>query len=157
MTEPIDTYGATLTSTSDKAASEKDITSVVTASVKPNGNHGLGYLVAHFSVAKLLLELDVAALPIGTYDLGEEFPAGAVAAGDTLLVVTEDEAGAGDQHVLLEGGTAIAASTDAANGALAGDFAIGQSLGGKKLQAVVDTGTLTAGAFTVTVPYRING
>jgi hypothetical protein len=157
MTTPIDTYAATLTSLEDKTLTNADVTSLVTSSAKPEGNHGLGYLVAHFSVAKLLIEKDVAALPTGTYDLGEEFPAGAIVAGDALLVVTEDEAGSGDQHVLLEGGTAIAASTDAANGAIAGDFAIGAAVGGKKLQALVDTDTLTAGAFTVTVPYRING
>jgi hypothetical protein len=155
MTQHINPYGGSLTTTEDKSASNADITTKVTASKKPIGNHGLGYLVGHFNVPSHLAA-GATELPIGVYDLGEVFPDGAYVAGDVLLDVTEAEVGAGDLHVQHEGGTAIAAGT-LGKSVITGDFAIGQEVGGLKLQAMVDTGVLTAGAYTVVVPYRISG
>lgn len=155
MTQTIDTYAATVTTLPEVAASNKDVTSKVSESVKPTGNHGEGVLIAHFNVESFLKDGETE-LATGTYDLGEVFPAKAYVSGDAVLDVTQTDAGAGDLHLLLEGGTAVAADT-AGKTALTGDFDVGDEVGGKKLQAFIDTGVITAGAFTVTIPYRISG
>lgn len=156
MTTPIDTYGATLTSLADKTITNADVTSRVSESVKPEGNQGIGYLVAHFVIEDHLKDGETE-LAIGTYDLGEVFPAKAYVAGDVLLDVTEPEVGAGDLHVQVEGGTAAAAGTAGKSVLAANEFVIGTEVGGLKLQAMVDTGVITAGAYTIIVPYRISG
>lgn len=156
MTTPIDTYAATVTTLPDVANTNKDVTSIASESRKPTGNHGEGVLIAHFNVERFLKDGETD-LPVGTYDLGEEFPEGAYVSGDAILDVTQTDAGAGDLHVKLEGGTAVAADTAGKTVLSSGDFDVGDEVGGKKLQAMVDTGVITAGAFTIVVPYRISG
>lgn len=149
-------YSGDLTDTSEKATSEADPKTVLSASKDPVGLHGEGVLVAHFNVPRFLDDGETD-LAVGTYDLGEEFPAKAFVSGDATLDVTEAEVGAGDVHVQVEGGTAQAAGSLGKSALGAAEFAIGSEVGGLKLQAMVDTGVVTAGAYTVRVPYVISG
>lgn len=151
-----DVNSGTLTTTPELASSEKDPQSVVSYSKTPKGLHGQGTLVATFNVARFL-KAGETELPIGTYDLGEIFPNLAyVAPGATLDVVTA-KAGAGTISVKVEDGTAVAASSAGKAALTAQEFAVGTKNGGKRLQAVVTVGVVTAGTFIARVPYVISG
>jgi len=156
MTQTIDTYGATVPTLPSVAAANKDVTSFISESRTPKGNHGDGETIAHFNIQSHL-ESGETELPIGIYDLGEVLPLNTYVSGPVILNVTETDAGAGKLQVLVEGGTAADADTEGKSNLTTNEFALGYDIAGKRLQAQVLTGTITAGAFTVHVPYRYTG
>lgn len=150
-----DVVSGTLTTLPQVAAANKDAQSVISSSVPATGLHGEGILVGVFNVARFL-QAGETELPIGVYDLDEEFPAGAYVSRAGTLDVLVSKAGAGSLGVVVEGGTSVSAGTAGKAAISSQEFAIGTKNGGKKLQAVVTVGVLTAGSFIVRVPYVIS-
>lgn len=156
MSKNFDVISGTLITTPEKAAYEKDPQSVVSSTKPAQGLHGEGVIVATFDIARFL-KPGQTELPVGIYDLEEEFPDNAYVSSVGTLDVTKAKAGAGTLSVAVAGGTPVNAGSAGKAALTAQEFAVGTKNGGKKLQAVVTVGTVTAGTFIVRVPYVISG